>query len=76
MRAGPFFCDCDILFLNPINELFSLADDKYAVMCVQHDYSPKATVKMDKGTNHIQEKLSSLVLWNCGHPSNKKITKN
>ena len=23
------FCDCDILFLNPIEELFALADDKY-----------------------------------------------
>lgn len=71
------FCDCDILFLNPISELFSLVDNKYAVMCVQHDYSPKATVKMDGKAQSIypRKNWSSLVLWNCGHPSNKKITK-
>jgi len=30
------FVDCDILCLSNINELFALADDKYAVMVVKH----------------------------------------
>ena len=71
------FCDCDILFLEDVNNLFELADEKYAVMCVQHDYKPKEGVKMDgkAQTLYPRKNWSSLVLWNCSHPSNKKITK-
>jgi lipopolysaccharide biosynthesis glycosyltransferase len=71
------FCDCDILFLEDLNNLFELADDKYAVMCVQHDYKPKEGVKMDgkAQTLYPRKNWSSLVLWNCSHPSNKTITK-
>ena len=35
------FCDSDILFVEDLDNLFALADDKYAVMCVQHDYTPQ-----------------------------------
>ena len=71
------FCDCDILFLEDINNLFELADEKYAVMCVQHDYKPKEGVKMDgkAQTLYPRKNWSSLVLWNCSHPSNKAINK-
>ena len=70
------FCDCDILFLRPIDELFSLVNDEFAVMCVQHDYQPKSKSKMDGKVQSIypRKNWSSLVLWNCSHPSNKKIT--
>ena len=44
-QGWALFCDCDILFLNPVEELFSLTNDKYAVMCVQHDYTPKEKLK-------------------------------
>ena len=75
-KGWALFCDCDILFLKPIEDLFSLIDDKYAVMCVQHDYKPKEETKMDGRIQSIypRKNWSSLVLWNCGHPSNKKIT--
>ena len=71
------FCDCDILFLEDINNLFELANEKYAVMCVQHDYKPKEGVKMDGKiqTLYPRKNWSSLVLWNCSHRSNKTITK-
>ena len=71
------FCDCDILFLEDVNNLFNLADEKYAVMCVQHDYTPKEGTKMDgkAQTLYPRKNWSSLVLWNCSHPSNKAITK-
>lgn len=71
------FCDCDILFLDSIENLFNQVDDKYAVMCVKHDYKPKSETKMDGKLQSIypRKNWSSLVLWNCGHPSNKKITK-
>lgn len=70
------FCDCDILFLKPIEDLFSIANSDYAVMCVQHDYKPTSTTKMDGRVQSIypRKNWSSLVLWNCSHPSNKQVT--
>jgi len=76
-KGWALFCDCDIIFLEDINNLFNLKDDKYAVMCVQHDYTPKEETKMDgkQQTLYPRKNWSSLVLWNCGHPSNQKISK-
>ena len=76
-KGWALFCDCDIIFLEDINNLFNLKDDKYAVMCVQHDYTPKEETKMDgkQQTLYPRKNWSSLVLWNCGHPSNRKISK-
>ena len=69
------FVDCDFMFSKDISELFAMADDKYAVMCVQHDYVPRTTVKMDgqKQVAYPRKNWSSCVLWNCGHPKNKII---
>ncbi len=71
------FCDCDLLFLEDVNNLFKLTDDKYAVMCVQHDYTPKEGTKMDgkQQTIYPRKNWSSVVLWNCSHPSNKQVDK-
>ena len=71
------FCDCDIIFIEDIKELFGQADDKFAVMCVKHDYTPQEGIKMDgqRQTIYPRKNWSSVVLWNCGHPSNKKLTK-
>ncbi len=76
-KGWALFCDCDIIFLEDINNLFDLRNDKYAVMCVQHDYTPKEGTKMDgkQQTLYPRKNWSSLVLWNCGHPSNQKISK-
>lgn len=76
-KGWALFCDCDIIFLEDINSLFDLRNDKYAVMCAQHDYTPKEGTKMDgkQQTLYPRKNWSSLVLWNCGHPSNRKITK-
>ncbi|KAI3712034.1 hypothetical protein L1987_70583 [Smallanthus sonchifolius] len=41
------FVDCDFLYLGDIKELRDLIDEKYALMCVQHDYAPKESTKMD-----------------------------
>lgn len=70
------FCDCDFIFLNDLEELLCFRDDKYAVMCVQHNYTPTATVKMDGKQQLLypRKNWSSLVLWNCSHPSNKQVT--
>lgn len=70
------FVDCDFLFLEDPAALFAEADPTYAAMCVQHQHTPPAGVKMDgvAQTRYRRKNWSSLVLWNCGHPSNRKLT--
>ena len=70
------FCDCDIIFVDDIQELFSLADDKYAVMVVKHNYTPTTGTKMDGKVQfpYPRKNWSSVILFNCGHPSNKVLT--
>jgi len=71
------FIDCDFLFTKDVAELFAMADDEYALMCVKHDYVPRNAVKMDgqKQVSYPRKNWSSCILWNCGHPSNKALTK-
>ena len=71
------FIDCDFVALEDVAKLFAQANDKYAVMCAQHDYTPKEGVKMDgqQQTSYPRKNWSSMMLVNCGHPSNKKLTK-
>jgi lipopolysaccharide biosynthesis glycosyltransferase len=75
-KGWVLFCDCDIIYLEDIEMLFSLKDDNYAVMCVQHDYTPTNKTKMDGKAQLLypRKNWSSLVLWNCEHPSNKILT--
>lgn len=76
-RGGwALFCDCDFLFLEDVKELFDLADDKYAVMVVKHDYKPEAGEKMDGQfqESYYRKNWSSLILWNCSHQANKRLT--
>lgn len=72
------FCDCDFLFKIDVEEIFNCADNQYAVMVVKHDYTPTEGIKMDgqKQLPYPRKNWSSLVLWNCGHPSNAKLTLN
>ena len=59
-KGWAVFCDCDFLWKIPSHELIKHCDPSKAVVCVQHDYTPKETTKM--------------VLWNCEHPKNKILT--
>lgn len=53
------FMDADILVLEDIAELFALADDQYAVMLSR---------------NARQFEWASVMLFNCSHPANRKLT--
>ncbi len=60
------FMDCDMLVRSDIAELFTLTDDRYAVMVAQHDYVPRDEVKF---LNHLQTRYakknwSSVMLLN------------
>ena len=70
------FMDCDMILQTNIAELFAQADDRYAVMCVHHDYAPPEGIKMDgqKQTIYPRKNWSSVMLFNCGHPSNRVLT--
>ena len=72
------FMDCDIIFQETPDALFDLVDDKYAVMCAKHDYTPTEGIKMDgqKQTVYPRKNWSSVMLINCGHPSNRVLTSN
>ena len=71
------FMDSDMYVRSDITELFNLCDmDYYSLWCVHHEYKPEKGLKMD---GKIQEPYrrknwSSLMLFNCKHPDNKKLT--
>ncbi len=70
------FCDCDFLWLGDIAGLVGYTRAAKAVYCVQHDYRPKETVKMDGAvqTAYPRKNWSSLMLFNCDHPAVRNLT--
>jgi len=76
-QGWALFMDCDMILTTDIKELFDQADNKYAVMCVQHDYTPREGLKMDgkQQTVYPRKNWSSVMLVNCGHPSNAVLHK-
>ena len=60
------FMDCDMLMRRDIAELWALRDDRYAVMCVQHDHRPAETTKfLDQPQSAYGKKnWSSVMLFN------------
>lgn len=71
------FIDCDFVFLEDVAKIFEQADNNCAVMCAHHDYTPKEGIKMDgqQQTQYPRKNWSSMMLINCGHPSNQQLTK-
>ena len=71
------FCDCDVIWQVGIEDLMQQADPQYAVMVVQHEYTPTEQLKMDGKIQYPypRKNWSSVILWNCDHPSNKMLTK-
>jgi len=75
-KGWAIFCDCDFIFLNDISKILASLDPSKAIYCVQHDYTPKERHKMDgkKQTLYPRKNWSSFIVYNCDHPSNKKLT--
>jgi lipopolysaccharide biosynthesis glycosyltransferase len=75
-KGWAVFCDCDFLFLGDVAGLIDYTKGTKAVYCVHHDYTPKETVKMDGAvqTTYPRKNWSSMMLFNCDHPSVKKLT--
>lgn len=76
-KGWALFMDSDMVFLSDIQKLFDLCDDKYAVMCVKHIHKVAGNTKKMDGRDQLpysKKNWSSFVLFNCGHPSNRKLT--
>lgn len=65
------FMDCDMLMLDDIARLWSLRDERYAVMVVKHDHVPRETKKFlgEPQSRYEKKNWSSVMLFN-----NKKCT--
>ena len=70
------FMDGDMLVRREMGSLFRNLESRYAVYCVKHNHVPRDAVKMDgqEQTVYSRKNWSSLVVWNCEHPSNRKLT--
>lgn len=74
------FIDSDILLREDIARVWSLRDDRYAVQVVKHAYrtrfprkyvgSPIEAANLD----YPRKNWSSVMLLNCGHQANRKLT--
>lgn len=69
------FLDSDTVALADIAELFRLADDERAVMCVQQQHGSRQRSKMDgqPQTSYVRKNWSSVMLFNCDHPANRGL---
>jgi lipopolysaccharide biosynthesis glycosyltransferase len=70
------FVDGDMIFRDDIAELWNLRDDSKAVMVVKHDYKTRMPIKYlgAKNEDYPRKNWSSVILWNCAHELNRKIT--
>lgn len=70
------FCDSDFLWQCDIAEVLNYIDDSNSVSCVKHEYTPKASTKMDglKQTVYPRKNWSSLMVFNCEHPDCKNLS--
>lgn len=75
-KGWAVFVDCDFLFFGDVAELQAYMNPDLAVLCVQHDYTPKDELKMDGKvqTAYPRKNWSSFMLMNCDHPSTQALT--
>ncbi len=75
-KGWALFADDDFLWLGDVAKLFEMTDDKYALMCVKHEYIPKSGLKLagNHQETYPRKNWSSMVLFNCGHPANAVLT--
>lgn len=69
------FSDCDMIVRDDPAKLWALRDDRFAVKVVHHQHFPQEETKYlgTKQTRYGRKNWSSVVLWNCSHPSVKAL---
>lgn len=70
------FCDSDFLYKYNIVELLNFYDETKAVMCVKHEQKSLTNSKFSgmPQNDYPRKNWSSLMLFNCAHPSCKNLT--
>lgn len=70
------FVDCDFIFFRDPQQLEKYINKDLAVSVVQHDYTPNFEVKMDgqKQVSYPRKNWSSLMVFNCEHPSCRNLS--
>jgi len=70
------FADGDMICQTDITELWEKRDINKAVQVVKHSYKTKSNIKYlgNKNEDYPRKNWSSLIIWNCSHPSNKILT--
>ena len=65
-QGWAIFLDCDMLCRGDIAALWAQRDDRFAVMCVQHDHAPRENVKFlgEPQSPYPKKNWSSLMLLN------------
>ena len=77
LEGWALFMDCDMYFRSDPLELFNTYNDpRYAIYCVQHDYSPTETIKMygNQQYQYSRKNWSSVVMYNCAHQGHRNLT--
>jgi hypothetical protein len=66
-QGWAIFTDCDFLCFDDIAKLWELRDDRYAVMCVKHNYEVHGDTKFlgQVQTRYEKKNWSSMMLLNC-----------
>lgn len=79
-KGWAIFADGDMLCRADIADLWNMRDPEKAVMVAKHDYKTKHKMKYI-GTametinmSYPRKNWSSVMLWNCEHPSNLTLT--
>jgi len=76
------FVDCDFVWLKDIGLMFQEIEEKRLrnnksspLYCVQHDYSPKAAIKMDnkEQTKYNYKLWSSMMVFDMDHSDNEHL---
>ena len=80
-QGWAIFCDGDMIALGDIAELWDLKDPTKAVQVVKHSYKTTSKRKYigtpveNDNVDYPRKNWSSVVIWNCGHPSNLCLTR-
>ncbi len=75
-KGWAIFVDGDMVIQSDITELWNLRDSTKAIQVVKHDYKTKANIKYlgNRNQDYPRKNWSSVILWNCEHPSNRILT--
>jgi lipopolysaccharide biosynthesis glycosyltransferase len=70
------FIDGDMIVRGDIAELWNMRQHNVDVQVVKHDYKTRMTEKYlgSRNEDYPRKNWSSVILWNCQNPANKRLT--